>query len=86
MDSSNMIWFDLLLIAITAIYFYRIGLRTDIDIDIEVESYNAGIAEGVAGTLKVMEEQNVIRRNKDNTDYEMPLKVWYEDDSPEAGN
>tara|TARA_B110000908_G_scaffold136373_1_gene161568 strand:- start:93 stop:326 length:234 start_codon:yes stop_codon:yes gene_type:complete len=70
---------SLFLIAITAIGFYNIGLRTDIEVAVNEESFNAGIAEGVSGTLKQMEKEGIIRRNVKGDDYEMPTAVSYDE-------
>jgi len=73
-----MIWLELGLIIVTAYWFYFIGLRTDIEVAVNQESYRAGIEEGVSGTLKIMEEEGIIRRNERDDDYEMPTAVSYD--------
>ena len=80
-----MIYLSLVLIAITAVIFYRIGLNTDIEVPINIESFNAGIAEGVSGLLTIFESKGLIRRTPADDDYEMPVAVTYDDGSTEKG-
>ena len=76
---SSLVVLSLFLITITAIWFYKLGLRTDIEVAVNQESFRAGIEEGVSGTLKLMEEEGIIRRNETDDDYEMPSAVSYDE-------
>ncbi len=73
-------WFSMALIAVTAIWFFWLGMTTNLEADINKESFNAGIKQGVSGVLTIMEEEGVIRRNLADDDYEMPDKVFYDSD------
>jgi len=76
---DTMIIFSLFLIAVTAFWFYNIGLRTDIEVAVNKESYNAGIMEGVSGTLEQLAKEGIIRRNEKGDDYEFPTTVSYDE-------
>jgi|TARA_R110000824_G_scaffold232385_1_gene420395 hypothetical protein len=81
---TDIMWFSMALIFVTAILFFWIGLTTDLEANINRESFNAGIKEGVSGVLQIMEEEGVIRRNMANDDYEMPDSVSYDSDKEEG--
>ena len=81
---TDIMWFSMALIFVTAISFFWIGLTTDLEANINRESFNAGIKEGVSGVLQIMEEEGVIRRNMANDDYEMPDSVSYDSDKEEG--
>ena len=81
---TDIMWFSMALIFVTAILFFWIGLTTDLEANINRESFNAGIKEGVSGVLQIMEEEGVIRRNMANDDYEMPDNVSYDSDKEEG--
>jgi hypothetical protein len=83
-NMTDIMWFSMLLIFVTAILFFWIGLTTDLEANINRESFNAGIKEGVSGVLQIMEEEGVIRRNMANDDYEMPDSVSYDSDKEEG--
>lgn len=71
-----MIGFSLLLIAITAVLFYKIGNRDDAEID--RESFNAGIKEGVSGVLEIFASKGIILLDASG-DYVLPINVEFED-------
>ena len=81
---TDIMWFSMALILVTAILFFWIGLTTDLEANINRESFNAGIKEGVSGVLQIMEEEGVIRRNMADDDYEMPDSVSYDSDKEEG--
>jgi|TARA_R110000772_G_scaffold2041_3_gene6871 hypothetical protein len=83
-NMTDIMWFSMLLIFITAIMFFYIGLRTDMQANINRESFNAGIKEGVSGVLQIMEQEGVIRRNLADDDYEMPDAVSYDSDDEKS--
>ena len=83
-NMTDIMWFSMLLIFITATMFFYIGLRTDMQANINRESFNAGIKEGVSGVLQIMEQEGVIRRNLADDDYEMPDAVSYDSDDEKS--